>query len=60
MFRLCRGAPLRLSEPGVLTIAAVKSKLRRKAAAPSIIPKKLAPHLMRGGYRFSEKIMLQR
>ena len=25
----------------------------------SMIPKKLAPHLMRGGYRFSEKIMLE-
>jgi len=25
----------------------------------SMIPKKPAPHLMRGGYRFSEKIMLQ-
>src|SRR5215831_10787667 len=24
-----------------------------------MIPKKPAPHLMRGGYRFSEKIMLQ-
>jgi len=23
-----------------------------------MIPKKLAPHLMRGGYRFSEEIML--
>jgi hypothetical protein len=25
----------------------------------SMIPKKPAPHLMRGGYRFSEKIMLK-
>src|SRR5438105_2247159 len=25
-----------------------------------MIPKKPAPHLMRGGYRFSEKIMLQK
>ena len=25
----------------------------------SMIPKKPAPHLMRGGHRFSEKIMLQ-
>jgi hypothetical protein len=24
----------------------------------SMIPKKPAPHLMRGGYRFSDKIML--
>jgi hypothetical protein len=60
MFRLRCGSALREREPGVLTIATVKMKLRRKAAVPSIIPKKLAPHLMRGGYRFSEKIMLQR
>jgi hypothetical protein len=52
MFRLRRGSALREREPGVLTIATVKMKLRRKAAVPSIIPK--------SGYRFSEKIMLQR
>jgi hypothetical protein len=28
-------------------------------AAQSMIPKKPAPDLIRGGYRFSEKIMLQ-
>jgi hypothetical protein len=30
------------------------------AAAKHMIPKKPAPDLIRGGYRFSEKIMLQK
>jgi hypothetical protein len=31
---------------------------QHRADAWSMIPKKPAPHLIRGGYRFSEKIML--
>jgi hypothetical protein len=31
----------------------------RSAATQSMIPKKPAPDVIRGGYRFSEKIMLQ-
>jgi hypothetical protein len=39
--------------------AALVRRYRAPVAAVSMIPKKPAPHLMRGGHRFSEKIMLE-
>jgi hypothetical protein len=36
----------------------VEQVLKRRTGHHSMIPKKLAPNVIRGGFRFSEKIML--
>jgi hypothetical protein len=42
-----------------LDLLGAETKIVHAACSYSMIPKKPAPDLIRGGYRFSEKIMLQ-